>query len=96
MAPSNPERDDREARIKRALAQLNEWDRMAGQGHPADPQVKSTGESNARIQALKEELMALGALYLWDGEAYVLEAVAEPDQGAEGPEATPLTRSVEG
>ncbi len=89
MATSNPDMDDREARIERALAQLNEWDRMAGHGHPADPQVKSTGESNARIQALKDELIALGARFRWDGEAYVLEAVAEPGQGAEGPEATP-------
>lgn len=89
MAPSHPDRDDREARIERVLSQLNEWDRMAGPGHPADPQVKSTGESNARIQALKQELVALGARFRWDGEAYALEGMAEPGQGVEGPDATP-------
>ncbi len=89
MAGSEQETNDRDVRIRRLLDELNEWERLAGLGHPPRPELKSTGESNARIESLKEELVALGARYRWVGEAYALEATAEPGQGAELPETAP-------
>ena len=63
------QKDDSSAseQIQHLLAELNEWEQQYGTRYAADPRLKSTGESNARIADLKEQLAAGGARFHWNG-----------------------------
>jgi uncharacterized small protein (DUF1192 family) len=58
-------------RIKALLEHLNELERKYGRV-PAqeDTNYDPSGEVNARIQVLKEDLARLGARMKWDGRQY--------------------------
>jgi hypothetical protein len=81
--------DTRTEDALKLLRLLEEWDvgpLPAGQGV-----LKSTGESNSRIEDLEAQLAALGARYRRRGGKFVLEGFAErgrgerlPDQSGEG------------
>ena len=62
----------RSNQIERLLASLNEWEKEHGTKRRHDLQLKSSGETNARIEELKTQLEALGAIIMWDGESYSL------------------------
>jgi len=69
---------ERMHKIRRTLAELNEWESRYGTTYGVDAALGSSGEAPARIARLKDELRGLGALYRWDGTSYVLiETVAE-------------------
>ena len=65
------------------LRLLAEWDvpLPAGEGV-----LKSTGESNARIEDLEAQLAALGARYRRRGGRYVLEGFARRGRGERLPD----------
>lgn len=65
--------------IRQLLDELNEWEQKYGIRYSGDPRLKSTGESNARIEDLKAQLADLGAHVHWDGQEYVLDSPADPD-----------------
>ena len=77
-------------RIRQLLDELNEWEQKYGIRYSGDPRLKSTGESNARIEDLKTQLAELGARVHWNGTEYVLDtgtaAPGESDQTASQPE----------
>jgi hypothetical protein len=77
-------------RIRQLLDELNEWEQKYGIRYSGDPRLKSTGESNARIEDLKTQLAELGARVHWNGTEYVLDtgptAPGDPDQAASQPE----------
>ncbi len=77
-------------RIRQLLDELNEWEQQYGIRYSGDPRLKSTGESNARIEDLKTQLAELGARVHWNGTEYVLDpgttAPGDPDQAASQPE----------
>jgi hypothetical protein len=76
--------------IRQLLDELNEWEQKYGIRYAGDPRLKSTGESNARIEDLKAQLAELGARVHWNGTEYVLDAgttaPGDPDQAASQPE----------
>ena len=77
--------------IRQLLDELNEWEQKYGIRYSGDPRLKSTGESNARIEDLKAQLAELGARVHWNGTDYVLDAgtttaPGDPDQAASQPE----------
>jgi hypothetical protein len=78
------QKDDssKSAQIGKLLAELNEWEQQYGTRYAADPRLKSTGESNARIDDLKEQLVALGAHVHWNGQEYVLDSPVDSDTPA--------------
>jgi hypothetical protein len=59
--------------IRQLLDELNEWEQKYGIRYAGDPRLKSTGESNARIEDLKDQLTGLGARFHWNGTEYVLD-----------------------
>lgn len=56
---------------KELLRSLNYW--VANGGDPEHPldSIKSQGESNARVQNLKEQIADLGLKIEWNGHEYV-------------------------
>ncbi|HET7076992.1 MAG TPA: hypothetical protein VFM49_06015 [Chloroflexia bacterium] len=66
-------------RIRQLLDELNEWEQKYGIRYSGDPRLKSTGESNARIEDLKAQLADLGAHVHWNGQEYILDSPADPD-----------------
>jgi len=74
--------------ITALLASLNEWQQRRGPVAPVDPTRKDSGEASARIEELKRQLAAAGAVYHWDGRRYVLDTVATSGAGAQGPDTT--------
>jgi hypothetical protein len=71
---------DRVAEAERLLARLTEWDPV----RPAD--VKSTGESRARIARLEEALAVLGARYARRAGSFRLVEWAAPGEGRRLPD----------
>ena len=64
----------RAQRIKKLLAQLNELEQKYGRvPAEADPQYDPSGEANARVKTLKNELAQLGVRLRWTGDRYVIE-----------------------
>jgi hypothetical protein len=59
--------------IRALLDELNAWEQRYGIRYAGDPSLKSSGESNARIDDLKSQLAALGARVRWNGTEYELE-----------------------
>ncbi len=58
--------NDIDDQIKSLIEKLNWWQRASGIDPDAITNVRSTGESNARIEDLKHKLDQLGADYYWD------------------------------
>lgn len=67
------------------LERLSGWEREHGTRFAGDPNLESTGESNAAIAELKRRLDELGARYHWEqsSRTYVLDSVDAPP-GSEG------------
>lgn len=72
--------------IRELLASLNRWEQTAGTAHTANSRLKNTGEANARIADLKEQLAARGAVFHWNGREYALDAIETPGRGRQGPD----------
>ena len=71
--------------IEDVLEQLSGWEREHGTRFAGDPNLESTGESNAAIAELKRRLDELGARYHWQESSrnYVLDSFGAPP-GSEG------------
>lgn len=69
--------------IEGYLARLSTWERDYGTRFSGDPDLRSTGESNAAIDELKHRLDELGARYHWQASsrAYVLDSIGTPPGG---------------
>jgi hypothetical protein len=64
--------------IKRLLEQLNELEQRYGRvPTEEDANYDPSGEANARIQVLKEDLARLGARMKWDGQQYRIISPSE-------------------
>ena len=70
------------------MTRLSEWEREYGTRFADEPELVSTGESNAAIAELKRRLDALGARYHWQtsSRTYVLDAIGDPPGGERDPE----------
>jgi len=75
-----------EEEIRRLLDTLNYWEQQYGVTYVGRPDLKSTGEANARIAELKEQLVTRGAVFHWNGRGYVLDEIVLPSQGRQGPD----------
>lgn len=75
-----------EPTVDALLASLNEWEQNYGTTYGAGRGLATTGESAARINALKDELKARGVVFHWNGREYVVDEVRGPGQGMQGPD----------
>lgn len=83
--PASPPDDE----VLRVLDALNTWERTYGTSYGPGAELDALGEGTARIAQLKERLKALGAVFHWAGEGYVLDGVRSDGPGEErraGPE----------
>jgi hypothetical protein len=71
--------------IEDIIRRLSTWEREYGTRFSNDPDLESTGESNAAIAELKRRLNELGARYHWQASSrgYVLDSIGTPP-GSEG------------
>jgi hypothetical protein len=76
---------DRHSEIEALLATLTGWEREYGTTYGERSGFATTGEAAGKIRSLKEQLAAAGAVFHWDGAAYVVDAVTTPGLGGEGP-----------
>jgi hypothetical protein len=75
----------RRDQIEDIVRRLSTWEREYGTRFSDDPDLESTGESNAAIAELKGRLDELGARYHWraSSRTYVLDTIGTPP-GSEG------------
>ncbi len=71
--------------IEDIVRRLSTWERQYGTRFSGDPNLESTGESNAAIAELKRQLDGLGARYHWQesNRTYVIDSIGPPP-GSEG------------
>jgi len=69
--------------IEDITRRLSTWEREYGTRFSDNPDLESTGESNAAIAELKRRLDELGARYHWQGSSgtYVLDSIGTPPGG---------------
>lgn len=77
---------EQEPTVASLLASLNEWEQNYGTTYGANRGLATTGEGAARINSLKEQLIARGVVFHWDGKEYVVDDIRGRGQGAQGPD----------
>jgi hypothetical protein len=73
--------------IDELMRRVSEWEREYGARFSDNPNLDSSGESNAAIANLKRRLDNLGARYHWQASSrsYVLDGIGEPPGGEGAP-----------